>query len=155
MSNLLIYTILCLFVDVFEHVFAFFKFVRYFFPACCSVIAFFQGFCFCNHCLKFCCVWFLNCWFYNIGVCCLELYCVVLISKCIYSQCPVSGSIISFRKLATQRFCQTKLNTIRFVHPVICCKFSSISLKCVCVSAVISIISPLNSLHCGTKISIS
>ena len=161
MCNLLINAILCLFVNICKHFFALFKFVCNIYPACRSIVAFFQCFCFCNHCLKCSCIHFFFCWFYNICICCLELYSKVFVSKSIYGQCPVSCSVVSFWKLAAQGFCKAKLNTHRFVHPVICCKFCSVrcqnfvSLKCICASAVVSIVCPFNSLHCSTKISVS
>ena len=146
MAYCLVYS--CLSFWIFQFIFCFLKFHLHRCPAFRCVISFFQGFCFCNSCLKFCCCdcFILRC-FYNILLCCLEFVCHVIVSKCCQCNGPVSCSICSFRKCATKRICQSKLDSHCFVHPVICCKFCSISSFCICICAVISIVSPCNSLE--------
>ena len=84
----------------------------------------------------------------------LNRYRCIRIAKCIYRYSPCTASVISFRQLASLGFCQTKLNTHRFVHPIICCKFGSISSNRFFTCVSIRIILPLYRLHICSQISI-
>ena len=151
MANLLIKSCLRLLINIFEHFIALFYFLLKCIPGISSILFFIQCFCLCKNSLKFCSIYITSCSLYNISVCSLEIICIIIVSKRHNFDCPISGSIISVRKLASYRFCQTKLNTHGFVHPVICCKFCSIGSNRSAICGVISIICPLNSLHSRTK----
>ena len=157
MSDLLFYAISCLILNICKHFLALFKLIcNAVFcssPALRSIISLVQGFCFCDNVFQWCGIC-ITCRFRNILSCCLEFYNVILVSKGMNSKDPVTSSVSSFRKLASSRFCKTKLDTHHFMHPVISCKFCSIVCKSVCISGIISIICPLNRLHMCTKIAI-
>ena len=116
MSDLLFYAISCLILNICKHFLALFKLIcNAVFcssPALRSIISLVQGFCFCDNVFQWCGIC-ITCRFCNILSCCLEFYNVILVSKGMNSKDPVTSSVSSFRKLASSRFCKTKLLQVR------------------------------------------
>ena len=147
---------LCLFcVCSCKKFFCFLKFHLHCIPGCFCIIIFHESFCGFYLFCKNSCVCRFFCRFYNIRLCRLHYKTVVCITKCIYCQSPVSGSVSSLRKLATDRICKSKLDSHGFMHPVICGKLCSKRSQYVSSCSVISTIIPTHSLQVCSKISIT
>jgi len=130
-------------------IFCFFQFCFKICPGFFCIIIFIQSFCCLDRCFQLACVTdrccFMNIWFFHI-----YCYSCICISESNNRQLPFTASICSFRKCASLRLCQTKLNTHGFVHPVIR-KFGSVSSQW---SISISVICPDYWLHFSAKISV-
>ena len=131
-------------------IFCFFQFCFQSAPAVFCIVIFVQCFCFCDRCFQLAGIAYRCC---GMDIICgyVDRHGCIRISQCINSYGPFSGSVFSCRQVTTHGICQSKLNSHGFVHPVISCKFGSVSCQW---GIPISVVGPNNRLHLGSHFSV-